>query len=76
MEKYSKEFGDMALNIAYYRKKAGLTQEQLAEKVNISRTHMGRIESVNIKTTASYDALFAIADALNVPAYKFLMPKD
>ena len=33
----------LGLNIAYYRKERGLSQLQLAEMVNISRTHMSRI---------------------------------
>lgn len=32
---------ELGYNIAYYRKHAGLTQEQLAEKAGISRPHMG-----------------------------------
>ena len=32
---------ELGYNIAYYRKHAGLTQEQLAEKAGISRQHMG-----------------------------------
>ena len=37
----------LGLNIAYYRKERGLSQEALAELVNISRTHMSRIETVS-----------------------------
>ena len=47
---------EIGYNIAYYRKHAGLTQEQLAERVGISRQHIGitcAIErlSVNDKKT-------------------------
>ena len=76
LRKHNDEFNNIALNIAYYRKKAGLTQLQLAELINISRTHMSVIEARNIKTSASLDTIFEIAEVLNVPAYKFLMPKD
>ena len=31
---------EIGYNIAYYRKHAGLTQEQLAERVGISRQHI------------------------------------
>ena len=76
MRKHDDEFNNIALNIAYYRKKAGLTQLQLAEIINISRTHMSVIEAINITKSTSLDTLFDIAEALNVPPYKFLMPKD
>ena len=36
---------ELGYNIAYYRKHAKLTQEQLAEKEGISRQHMGAIEA-------------------------------
>ena len=34
----------LGLNIALYRKMKGITQAELAEKVNISRTHISNIE--------------------------------
>lgn len=58
----------LGLNIAYYRKKRGLSQEALAELVNISRTHMSRIETADC--AVSLDVVFDICDALNVPPSK------
>ena len=60
-EKYRK----LGLNIAYYRKERGLSQMELAERVEISRTHMSRIE--NNDCAPSLEVVFNIADALNVP---------
>ena len=37
--------------IKEYRKKRGFTQEQLAEKLNISTRHLQRIEKDEAKTT-------------------------
>ncbi|MDO5400265.1 MAG: helix-turn-helix transcriptional regulator [Eubacteriales bacterium] len=54
----------LGLNIAYYRKERGLSQMKLAEKVNISRTHMGRIEVADC--AVSLDVIFDICDALEV----------
>ena len=62
----------MGLNIAYYRKRNGMTQEQLAEKAGVSRSYLGEIESPNMITTVSLEVLFNIADALQVPASKLL----
>ena len=50
----------LGLNIAYYRKEKGLSQNALAELVNISRTHMSRIETADC--AVSLDVVFAICD--------------
>ena len=55
---------ELGYNIAYYRKHAKLTQEQLAEKVGISRQHMGAIEAPNLCRPISLDLLFNLASAL------------
>ena len=51
-------------NIAYYRKERDMSQEELAEAVNISRTHMSRIETANC--AVSLDVVFDICDVLSV----------
>lgn len=66
----------LGLNIAYYRKLNGMTQLQLAEAVNISRTHMSNIEAPNVPTSVSLDTLFDIAEALNIPIHQFFIFKD
>ena len=62
-EKY-KKFG---LNIAHYRKLKGMTQFQLAEKIEISRTYMSNIEAPNMETHVSLKVLFDISDVLEIP---------
>ena len=52
------------MNIAYYRKDRGLSQSELAERVNISRTHMSRIETADC--AVSLDVIFDICDALEI----------
>lgn len=60
----------MGLNIAYYRKARGFSQEQLAEKADISRTHMSRIETA--ECAVSLDVVFDLCDALQItPAQLF-----
>ncbi|MGN0312029.1 MAG: helix-turn-helix domain-containing protein [Lachnospiraceae bacterium] len=61
-----KRYTEIGYNIAYYRKHKGLTQEQLAEKLDISRQHLGAIEAPNIVRPISLDLLFRIADALEI----------
>ena len=65
--KYINKFRIIGLNIAYYRKLRGLTQLQLAELVNVSRTHISNIEAPNMPTSISLEKLFDIADVLNIP---------
>jgi len=64
----------LGLNIAYYRKERGLSQSQLAELVNVSRTHMSRIE--NADCAVSLDVVFDICDALCVKPSKLFDFRD
>jgi transcriptional regulator with XRE-family HTH domain len=68
----------LGLKISYYRKLRGLTQEQLAEQVGRSPAFIGHVEAPNIQKAVSLDTLFDIAQALDVPAYRFLQfdPED
>ncbi len=58
----------LGLNIAYYRKEKRYSQEKLAELINISRTHMSRIETADC--AVSLDVIFEICDALEIPPSK------
>lgn len=62
-EKYRR----IGLNIAYHRRLKKLTQTQLAELVDISRTHISNIEAPNMVTPISLELAFNIADALGIP---------
>lgn len=66
--KHFEEYKKLGLNISYYRKEKGLSQIQLAEKIDISRTHMSRIE--NNDCAVSLDVIFSIAKALEIPVSK------
>ena len=66
----------LGLNIAYYRKREGMTQEQLAESANISRSYLGEIEAPNMVTTFTLEVLFNIANALKIPPYKLIEFRD
>ena len=71
--KYQDEFRNLGLRIAYYRKKKGYTQEGLAERIDRNPVFIGHIEAPGVQKSLSLDTLFAIADALDVPAYKFFL---
>ncbi len=64
---YDNRLRELGLNIAYYRKMRGITQIQLAQMVDISRTHISNIEAPKIKKSVSIEIIFRIADALMVP---------
>ena len=42
-KKREQQYRELGLTIAYYRKLRGLTQIQLAEAVDLSRTHISNI---------------------------------
>ena len=66
----------LGLNISLYRKRAGLTQDMLAEKAGLSRSHLSAIEAPNIIRSFSLEILFHIARALDVEPYRLLQFRD
>lgn len=63
-KKFFKKYRNLGLNIAFYRKLRGYTQMQLAELVDIDRSHMSAIELANVGV--SMDVLFKICEVLNI----------
>ena len=68
----TERYRDLGYAIAYYRKRKGYTQEQVAEKIGISRQHMGAIEAPNMVRAVSLDVLFNIATVLEIEPYFLL----
>ena len=66
-EKRANQYRQLGLTLAYYRKLRGMTQMQLAEYVNLSRTHISNLEAPNMPTSISLEKLFDISDILEVP---------
>lgn len=52
------------LNVVYYRKRKKLTQLQLAELVEIDRSHISAIELG--KVGVSFDVIFKLCDVLEI----------
>ena len=71
-EKYFDKYRMIGLKISYYRKLRGLTQEELAEKIDKNLAFIGAVEAPNVNRTVSLDTLFDIAEALNVAPHRFL----
>lgn len=63
-EEYKNNYIQFGLNVVYYRKRKRLTQLQLAECIDISRTHISAIELGNVGV--SFDLLFKMCEVLEI----------
>lgn len=63
---------DLFYAIGYYRKRKGLSQEQLAEELGISRQHLASIEAPNMDRGLSLELLMNIATVLEIEPYLLL----
>lgn len=69
-------YRQIAKKIVHYRIKKGLSQDELADKIGISKSYLSKIEAPNSTKAFSLDVLFAIADGLDVEVFKFFIPLD
>ena len=69
---FPKRYITLGLKIAYYRKKAGYTQETFAEKVGKSVNFIAQVEGTGTIRGISLETLFKIADVLNIEPAKLL----
>lgn len=67
-EKFKDQYYILGCNIKFYRKIKNYKQQELAEKLNIDPTHLGRIE--NAKVGASLDLIFTLADIFGIEPAK------
>jgi len=66
MERHAEELRKLSLNISHYRKRKGLSQQELSEIIGISHNHLAQIEAPNITRPFSIKILFDIAKALDI----------
>lgn len=66
----------LGFKIAYYRKLKGMTQEQLADALDMNTGYIGQVEAPNMNKAISLDTLFDIAVILEIPPYKLLHFED
>ena len=69
---YPEKYVTLGLKIAYYRKKAGYTQEVFAEMIGKSTNFLAQVEGTGTIRGISMETLFKIADVLNIPPSKIL----
>lgn len=69
---FPEKYRILGLKIAYYRKKAGYTQEVFAEKINKSVNFLAQVEGTGTTRGVSLETLFKMASVLEIPASKLL----
>ncbi|MBE6727594.1 MAG: helix-turn-helix transcriptional regulator [Ruminococcaceae bacterium] len=62
----------LGLKIAYYRRKAGFTQEYFAELIGKSVSFVGQVEGTGTVRGISLETLFKIAQVLKISPSKLL----
>ena len=73
---FPEKYRILGLKIAYYRKKAGYTQEVFAEKINKSVNFLAQVEGTGTTRGVSLETLFKMASVLQIPASKLLEDDD
>ena len=63
-EEYREQYRKFGLNVVYYRKKLRVTQLELAELLDIQRSHISAIELGN--AGVSFDLLFKMCEVFNI----------
>jgi transcriptional regulator with XRE-family HTH domain len=66
-ERYADRLPPFALRLRELRKRAGLTQDQVAERSGLSVTMVQNLERPSDGGNPRLTTLFALADALGVP---------
>ena len=73
---FPEKYRILGLKIAYYRKKAGYTQEVFAEKINKSVNFLAQVEGTGTTRGVSLETLFKMASVRQIPASKLLEDDD
>ena len=63
-EQYRDQYRKFGLNVVYYRKKLRLTQLQLAEVLDIQRSHISAIDLGNVGV--SFDLIFKMCEVFSI----------
>ena len=63
-EQYREQYRKFGLNVVYYRKMLRVTQLQLAELLDIQRSHISAIELGN--AGVSFDLLFKMCEVFQI----------
>ena len=69
-------YKEVGRRIAFFRNLRGLSQEELAAKIDISASHLSKIEAPNIQISFSFDMLLLIAEGLDIHVAAFFAPVE
>ncbi len=70
-DKFFSVYREIGRKIAFYRNLRGLSQEELAAKIEVSTSHLSKIEALNTNISFSLDMLLLIAEGLDVDIAAF-----
>ncbi len=72
LDEFAQNYKKIGLKASYYRKVAGISQAELAQRMGVGTSFIGQIEAPNIAKPISMDTLFRLAKALDIPPMKLL----
>lgn len=64
-DQHYEQYRNLGLSVSYFRKLRGLTQQQVADAMDVSYETISRIENAN--TGISMDMLFELSNAIQTP---------
>lgn len=73
-ERFFSVYKDIGRKIAFYRNLRGFSQEELAARIDISTSHLSKIEAPNTNISFSLDMLLLIAEGLDIDIAAFFNP--
>ena len=65
-KEHANRYREIGRRISFHRKHRGLTQQELADKIGISKSHLSKIEAPSSSKYCSLAILFDIADGLGI----------
>ena len=71
---YHAKYCEIGRRVAFYRTMRGLSQEELAANIGISKSYLSKIEAANSEVEFSLYVLFSIAEGLRLDVSVFFLP--
>ncbi len=71
---YHAKYREIGRRVAFYRTMRGLSQEELAANIGISKSYLSKIEAANSEVEFSLYVLFSIAEGLRLDVSVFFLP--
>lgn len=75
-DRFFQTYKEIGRKIAFFRNLRGLSQEELAARIDISASHLSKIEAPNINVSFSFDMLLMIAEGLDIEVSALFAPID